>query len=99
MLTGHYNFNCVGIWKAGLADHDNYHEFCRLLGRFRVNYQVVLCIVFLLLWSIYWFLFLIGSNTMCISRDMGFMQWRLGTYFGLEVRRALYCVQHTNWPL
>ncbi|KAL0380079.1 UNVERIFIED_CONTAM: Exportin-7-A [Sesamum angustifolium] len=23
----------------GLADHDNYHEFCRLLGRFRVNYQ------------------------------------------------------------
>lgn len=26
--------------KLGLADHDNYHEFCRLLGRFRVNYQV-----------------------------------------------------------
>jgi exportin-7 len=25
---------------AGLADHDNYHEFCRLLGRFKVNYQV-----------------------------------------------------------
>ncbi|XP_030534539.1 exportin-7 isoform X1 [Rhodamnia argentea] len=24
----------------GLADHDNYHEFCRLLGRFRVNYQL-----------------------------------------------------------
>ncbi|KAK8609422.1 hypothetical protein V6N13_061871 [Hibiscus sabdariffa] len=23
----------------GLADHDNYHEYCRLLGRFRVNYQ------------------------------------------------------------
>nr|CAB3471017.1 unnamed protein product [Digitaria exilis] len=23
----------------GLADHDNYHEFCRLLGRFKVNYQ------------------------------------------------------------
>ena len=31
---------------AGLADHDNYHEFCRLLGRFRVNYQVDLCVVF-----------------------------------------------------
>ncbi|CAI9102605.1 OLC1v1000900C2 [Oldenlandia corymbosa var. corymbosa] len=25
---------------AGLADHDNYHEFCRLLGRFRINYQL-----------------------------------------------------------
>lgn len=25
----------------GLADHDNYHEFCRLLGRFKVNYQVL----------------------------------------------------------
>ncbi|XP_058785699.1 uncharacterized protein LOC131660492 isoform X1 [Vicia villosa] len=24
----------------GLADHNNYHEFCRLLGRFRVNYQL-----------------------------------------------------------
>ncbi|WOL16370.1 exportin-7-like isoform X2 [Canna indica] len=24
----------------GLADHDNYHEFCRLLGRFKVNYQL-----------------------------------------------------------
>ncbi|CBI40647.3 hypothetical protein AAG906_015204 [Vitis piasezkii] len=24
----------------GLVDHDNYHEFCRLLGRFRVNYQL-----------------------------------------------------------
>ncbi|KAL9235176.1 hypothetical protein vseg_009963 [Gypsophila vaccaria] len=24
----------------GLAEHDNYHEFCRLLGRFRVNYQL-----------------------------------------------------------
>lgn len=29
-------FHC----KAGLADHDNYHAFCRLLGRFKVNYQV-----------------------------------------------------------
>ncbi|KAL1561845.1 exportin-7-like isoform X2 [Salvia divinorum] len=24
----------------GLADHDNYHEFSRLIGRFRVNYQL-----------------------------------------------------------
>lgn len=24
----------------GLADHHNYHEFCRLLGRFKVNYQL-----------------------------------------------------------
>ncbi|XP_071690173.1 uncharacterized protein [Rutidosis leptorrhynchoides] len=24
----------------GLADHENYHEYCRLLGRFRVNYQL-----------------------------------------------------------
>ncbi|KAL2536815.1 ARM repeat superfamily protein [Forsythia ovata] len=24
----------------GLADHDNYHEFCRLLGRFKANYQL-----------------------------------------------------------
>ncbi|KAF3676435.1 hypothetical protein FXO38_04290 [Capsicum annuum] len=25
---------------TGLAHHDNYHEFCRLLGRFKVNYQL-----------------------------------------------------------
>eukprot|EP00798_Chlamydomonas_sp_ICE-L_P019293 gene19293-25939_t len=24
----------------GLADHDNYHEFCRLLGRLKTNYQL-----------------------------------------------------------
>ncbi|GFP93940.1 Ran-binding protein 17 [Phtheirospermum japonicum] len=30
----------------GLADHDNYHEFCRLLGRFRINYQHVLACSF-----------------------------------------------------
>ncbi|XP_068659491.1 uncharacterized protein [Aristolochia californica] len=24
----------------GLSDHDNYHEYCRLLGRFKVNYQL-----------------------------------------------------------
>uniref|UniRef100_A0A0D9UZN7 Importin N-terminal domain-containing protein n=1 Tax=Leersia perrieri TaxID=77586 RepID=A0A0D9UZN7_9ORYZ len=24
----------------GLADHGNYHEFCRLLGRFKVNFQL-----------------------------------------------------------
>lgn len=29
-------FHC----NTGLADHDNYHAFCRLLGRFKVNYQV-----------------------------------------------------------
>jgi len=35
-----------GTWSLlGLADHDNYHEYCRLLGRFRVNYQVIYCIV------------------------------------------------------
>ncbi|OVA13819.1 Importin-beta [Macleaya cordata] len=26
--------------QGGLADHDNYHEYCRLLGRFKVNYQL-----------------------------------------------------------
>ncbi|KAG0447142.1 hypothetical protein HPP92_028453 [Vanilla planifolia] len=26
--------------SEGLTDHDNYHEFCRLLGRFKVNYQL-----------------------------------------------------------
>ncbi|KAL6753879.1 armadillo-type protein [Haematococcus lacustris] len=26
--------------QAGLADHDNYHEFCRLLGRLKTNYQL-----------------------------------------------------------
>lgn len=34
--------------KLGLADHDNYHEFCRLLGRFRVNYQVSLLTIFVM---------------------------------------------------
>lgn len=24
----------------GLSDHENYHEYCRLLGRFKVNYQL-----------------------------------------------------------
>ncbi|CAL1377134.1 unnamed protein product [Linum trigynum] len=24
----------------GLSEHDNYHEYCRLLGRFKVNYQL-----------------------------------------------------------
>lgn len=31
--------------ESGLADHDNYHEYCRLLGRFRVNYQVFIYIL------------------------------------------------------
>jgi len=44
VLAMHLQFQLC--WKAGLADHDNYHEFCRLLGRFRVNYQVALCAVF-----------------------------------------------------
>ena len=26
--------------KQGLAEHDNYHEFCRLLGRLKTNYQL-----------------------------------------------------------
>ena len=26
--------------KMGLAEHDNYHEFCRLLGRLKTNYQL-----------------------------------------------------------
>lgn len=47
----HYNLvisylNDVLNLKLGLADHDNYHEFCRLLGRFRVNYQVFLLTIF-----------------------------------------------------
>lgn len=25
---------------AGLSDHDNYHEFCKLLGRLKTNYQL-----------------------------------------------------------
>ena len=26
--------------QQGLAEHDNYHEFCRLLGRLKHNYQL-----------------------------------------------------------
>lgn len=26
--------------KQGLVEHDNYHEFCRLLGRLKTNYQL-----------------------------------------------------------
>lgn len=26
--------------KRGLSEHDNYHEFCRLLGRLKTNYQL-----------------------------------------------------------
>jgi len=26
--------------KQGLMEHDNYHEFCRLLGRLKTNYQL-----------------------------------------------------------
>eukprot|EP00798_Chlamydomonas_sp_ICE-L_P003304 gene3304-13331_t len=28
------------LTKQGLAEHDNYHEFCRLLGRLKTNYQL-----------------------------------------------------------
>ncbi|GFZ09350.1 ARM repeat superfamily protein [Actinidia rufa] len=34
------NFYVLLGGGAGLADHDNYHEFCRLVGRFKVNYQL-----------------------------------------------------------
>nr|POE92985.1 hypothetical protein CFP56_48131 [Quercus suber] len=30
------------FFERGLADDDNYHAFCRLLGHFKVNYQVAL---------------------------------------------------------
>ena len=26
--------------QTGLAHHNNYHEFCRLLGRLKTNYQL-----------------------------------------------------------
>ena len=26
--------------QVGLSEHDNYHEFCRLLGRLKTNYQL-----------------------------------------------------------
>ena len=26
--------------QQGLAEHANYHEFCRLLGRLKTNYQL-----------------------------------------------------------
>jgi exportin-7 len=26
--------------QQGLAEHPNYHEFCRLLGRLKTNYQL-----------------------------------------------------------
>ncbi|XP_019159433.1 PREDICTED: exportin-7-like isoform X2 [Ipomoea nil] len=37
LMTGTKDILRSGI---GLSDHDNYHEFCRLLGRFRINYQL-----------------------------------------------------------
>ncbi|KAE9465807.1 hypothetical protein C3L33_02287, partial [Rhododendron williamsianum] len=44
IITGFlFPFCCDYVFPgdgAGLADHDNYHEFCRLLGRFKVNYQL-----------------------------------------------------------
>ena len=26
--------------QKGLAEHSNYHEFCRMLGRLKTNYQL-----------------------------------------------------------
>lgn len=26
--------------RQGLSEHDNYHEFCRLLGRLKTNFQL-----------------------------------------------------------
>ncbi|KAK8928464.1 hypothetical protein KSP39_PZI017721 [Platanthera zijinensis] len=37
LMTGTKEILQIG---QGLTDHDNYHEFCRLLGRFKVNYQL-----------------------------------------------------------
>lgn len=34
--------------ETGLTLHDNYHEFCRLLGRFKVNFQVLRFLFFLI---------------------------------------------------
>ncbi|KAK4380187.1 hypothetical protein RND71_002049 [Anisodus tanguticus] len=39
LMTGTKDIMQTG---KGLAHHDNYHEFCRLLGRFKVNYQEVM---------------------------------------------------------
>ena len=49
-LQVYFSFTDHGIilLLLGLADHDNYHEYCRLLGRFRVNYQVIYCIIIFL---------------------------------------------------
>ncbi|CAH9096207.1 unnamed protein product [Cuscuta europaea] len=37
LMTGTKEILRTGL---GLGDHDNYHEFCRLLGRFRISYQL-----------------------------------------------------------
>ena len=41
--------------QQGLAEHDNYHEFCRLLGRLKHNYQLselVSCMALVLVTSV-----------------------------------------------
>ncbi|KAG5631740.1 hypothetical protein H5410_003457, partial [Solanum commersonii] len=50
LMTGTKDIMQTG---KGLACHDNYHEFCRLLGRFKVNYQWASSSVYYLLglWS------------------------------------------------
>ncbi|KAK9100878.1 hypothetical protein Scep_024308 [Stephania cephalantha] len=35
----HIRCSAFKVSDQGLADHDNYHEYCRLLGRFKANYQ------------------------------------------------------------
>ena len=30
------------LLSTGLSDHDNYHEYCRLLDRLKINYQVTI---------------------------------------------------------
>lgn len=45
-------FKCLNI--SGLSDHDNYHECCRLLGRFKVNYQVYFFSCFRLSCFLFW---------------------------------------------
>ncbi|RAL45197.1 hypothetical protein DM860_014607 [Cuscuta australis] len=37
LMTGSKEILRTGL---GLSDHENYHEFCRLLGRFRISYQL-----------------------------------------------------------
>lgn len=64
----HFWFKKFVDLVLGLADHDNYHEFCRLLGRFRVNYQVLYLLAASLLWCYPHFTFSSFSMNMCYRR-------------------------------